>query len=75
MTEWAVSLVPVEAITGTSTASTTARNRSMPLGVGQHRPSPVVPATTRPSLPVAARWRATAAGGIEIEGTRQGRTG
>ena len=59
--EWAVSLVPDPAITGTVTASTTARQSdrlSSSLSTG---PSPVVPHTTSPSVPWSTSHRASAA--------------
>ena len=66
-TEWAVSLVPVPATTGMVTASATAAQRlsfSSSVSVGA---SPVVPATTSPSLPLASSQRASVAGRVEVE--------
>src|SRR5579884_586452 len=57
-TEWAVSLVPVPATTGTLAASTTARTRMANSSSVRTGASPVVPATTRPSAPLSDCQRA-----------------
>jgi hypothetical protein len=54
-----VSLLPVPATTGTVTASATARNSSSFSSSVSTGPSPVVPATTRPSLPWSVSQRAS----------------
>ena len=64
----AVSLVPAPATSGTSTASRTARPDLLDLlVVGELGPSPVVPATTSPSLPWATSQRASVGGAVEVE--------
>ena len=50
-TLWRVSLLPVPAMTGTVTASATHRQRSAFSPSVSTGDSPVVPATTKPSLP------------------------
>src|SRR5256885_254919 len=60
-TEWAVSLLPDPAMTGTVTASATQRQRSAFSPSVRTGDSPVVPATTRPSLPWSTNHRARVA--------------
>jgi hypothetical protein len=55
----AVSLLPVPASTGTVTASLTARSRSQRSASVNVDASPVVAATTRPSLPRSTSQRAS----------------
>ena len=62
-----MSLVPVPAITGTVTASATARHSSSRSSSVSTGPSPVVPASTSPSLPWAASQRARRHRGVEVE--------
>ena len=62
----AVSLVPAPAMTGTVTASATARHRSSCSSSVSIGASPVVPATTRPSLP-ARPASGPGGGAVEVE--------
>ena len=64
---WAVSFEPVPAMTGTSTAWRTARNRSTDSVADSVGDSPVVPLTTSPSLPWSTSHRASDLGAVEIE--------
>ena len=54
-----MSFVPVPATTGTETASATACHSSTLSSSVSTGPSPVVPATTRPSLPWSVSQRAS----------------
>ncbi len=65
--EWRVSLVPVPAITGTVTASDTARQSSPSSASERTGPSPVVPATTSPSLPWSGEPARQGDGPVDVE--------
>ena len=62
-------------MTGTVTASATARQRSTFSSSERTGPSPVVPATTSPSLPWAASQRARVTAAVEVERAARRRTG
>ena len=68
-TESAVSLVPLPVMTGMVTAAATARQRSSFSASLNTGPSPVVPTTTRPSLPCSLSQRASERPCVEVEGT------